>query len=80
MKVLRRAEQRNVIVDKAWYTESQINMFKSADYCFILTNDNDNLRISLLYADKIEVVYDKNFGVYTNEVVMNDGKRIRVLL
>ena len=79
MKVLRRAEQRNVIVDKYWYTEEEINMFKLADYCFTLTNNND-LRIDLSYADKLEVVYDKNYGSYTNEVVMNDGARIRVLL
>ena len=77
MKVLRRAEQRNVIVDKDWYTEEEINMFKLADYCFTLINDNNNLRIDLSYADKLEVVYD---GAYTNEVVMNDGTRIRVLL
>lgn len=80
MKVLRRAEQRNVIVDKDWYTEEEINMFKLADYCFTLINDNNNLRIDLSYADKLEVVYDKNYGAYTNEVVMNGGTRIRVLL
>lgn len=55
-------------------------MFKLADYCFTLINDNNNLRIALSYADKLEVVYDKNYGAYTNEVVMNDGTRIRVLL
>ena len=80
MKVLRRAEQKNVIVDKYWYTEEEINMLKLSDYCFILRNNNDSLRISLSYADKLEVVYDKNYGSYVNEVVMNDGKRIRVLL
>ena len=79
MKVLKRAEQRNVIVDKYWYTEEEINTFKLADYCFTL-NDNNSLRIDLSYADKLEVVYDKNYGAYTNEVVMLDGTRIRVLL
>lgn len=79
MKVLKRAEQRNVIVDKDWYTEEEINTFKLADYCFTL-NDNNILRIDLSYADKLEVVYDKSYGAYTNEVVMLDGTRIRVLL
>ena len=60
--------------------KKEINMFKLADYCFTLINDNDNLRIDLSYADKLEVVYDKNYGVYTNEVVMNDCTRIKVLL
>lgn len=79
MKVLKRAQQRNVIVDKYWYTEEEINTFKLADYCFTL-DGNDSLRIDLSYADKLEVVYDTRYGAYTNEVVMKDGKRIRVLL
>lgn len=46
----------------------------------MLTHDNDNLRIDLSYADKLEFVYDKNYGVYVNGVVMCDSTRIRVLL
>lgn len=80
MKVLKRAEQRNVIVDKSWYTEAEINALKSVNYCFMLTHDNDNLRIDLSYAGKLDIVYDKNYGVYVNELVMCDSTRIRVLL
>lgn len=80
MKVLKRAEQRNVVVNKEWYTEAEINAFKLADYCFTLASENDKLRIDLSYADKLEVVYDKNYGEYTNEAVMLDGTRIRILL
>ena len=31
-------------------------------------------------AEQRNVIVDKNYGVYTNEVVMYDGTRIRVLL
>lgn len=37
------------------YTEAEINALKSANYCFMLTHDNENLIIDLSYVDKLEV-------------------------
>lgn len=81
MKTLKKAEQRNVILKKDYYTIYQLNDMLKKDYIFTLekninindiyTNDID-IRISLHYAKEIKVVLD-NYGYYKNVVVMEDG-------
>lgn len=79
MKVLKNGIQRNVVIDKNYYTEKEMEVFEKADYSFTIYK-GDDLRIDLDCANKIEVVYDKENGRYANEVVLIDGSRIKVLL
>ena len=93
MKILKKAEQKNVEVNKDYYTLSQVNHL-------LLNNDvfyfNDNfeecstpldsvtiadavLRIFTENIDRLEVVLDE-FGDYTTMAYMKNGTKIYVEL
>ena len=79
MKVLKKAEQKNVCLDIKMYTESEINDLAYMGYIFRI-DDNDVWRVSLISCESISVKYVKESGVYTTVVKHIDGTELYVIL
>lgn len=94
MRILKKAEQKNFIVRRDFYTEDKLfEMYKSG---FIVSFDDyykervfnniDDIRsddIFRVFADnihEIKVIYLTEYGFYTNVAVMNNGENIFISL
>lgn len=93
MKILKRAEQHNVILNKDYYIPSEINEMLSARQVFYLTKDfkecyeelqswelqEKELRIFTEDLKEIKVKLD-DYGYYKNVAVDHNGKEYYVSL
>lgn len=79
MKVLKKAEQKNVCLDTEMYTEAEINDLVYKGYIFRI-DGNDVWRVSLLSCESISVKYVKGSGFYTTVVKHIDGTELYVIL
>lgn len=93
MKVLKKAEQKNVIIDESMYTEEEIKDFLYKGIAFFITENGntssdengyipkyDVVRISLTRVERLEVVYVDFLGYYTNVAILNNGDKIFISL
>ena len=92
MKVLKRATQKNVLVDSSWYRMSEINElidkhilytldadFKES-YEHINISNIDEVRLFLNKVKELKVIYNKEMECYATVAVLNDGNYIYVRL
>lgn len=82
MKILKKAEQKNFLVNRAYYTDNELeNLFNNGYLFFITVDDSDNkdYRISQQHIKEIKVILDE-YGFYTNVAVLNIGTEIYVEL
>lgn len=94
MKVLKRAEQKNFIVNKDMYTKSNIenlmyqgfvfwfdeNMSTRMDNVGRFTYEKTDFRIYAENIDEIKVVYNKEFGFYETVAILYNGDIIHITL
>lgn len=94
MRILKKAEQKNFIVRRDFYTEDKLfEMYESSfivsfddDYKERVFNNIDDIRsddIFRVFADnihEIKVIYLTEYGFYTNVAVMNNGENIFISL
>ena len=92
MKVLKRATQKNVLVDSGWYRMSEINELLDKHILFTLDDDFkesyehinisniDEVRLFLNKVKELKVIYNKEMGCYATVAVLNDGSYIYVRL
>ena len=90
MKTLKSAKQKNVLVDRVWYTVNEINELLDKHILFTFDNDFnvcyehinycdiDNLRLSLNKVNELKVIYNKEIECYATVAVLNDGNYIYV--
>lgn len=92
MKVLKSAEQKNVILNEGYYTGSQIReMLENKEICFFVeslqecydfskywNNDEQRLHIFLAKGDEIKVELDD--GLYTNVLIKANGNKYFIKL
>ncbi len=87
MKVLKSAEQKNIIIDTEMYTVPELlELFKYGcwylynneicqnedDYQWIYQTNKLELRISTSALNEIKVVYDKEFGFYATVATLKN--------
>ena len=92
MKVLKRATQKNVLVDSSWYRMSEINELLDKHILFTLDADFkesyehinisniDEVRLFLNNVKELKVIYNKEMERYATVAVLNDGNYIYVRL
>ena len=93
MKVLKKAEQKNVILDKDFYTAKQLfDLLSSREIFFIDENievsfnpmrafeDTECFRVSLNEVNELKVVYNKEYGFYETVATMKNGKILHVTI
>lgn len=85
MKVLKRAEQQNFVVDKSFYTEAELERlidfeYITPEYKIFPTTTNDGYRVFASDLKEVKVVYNKEFGFYENIAVTKNGKEIHITL
>ena len=74
MKVLKKADQKNVTLNTNYYTESQIDeMVKNLEICKFDTDKPITYRIFLSEVKELKVVLD-DYRFYTNVAVGKNGK------
>lgn len=93
MKIRKKAEQKNFVVDKDFYTEDELLLMSRQKIIFCL-DELFNIRFVTniyqvegccfrIFADmckEVKVVYDKDFGLYSTVVVTNNDQLIHVCL
>lgn len=63
MKVLKKAEQKNVIVDTDYLFQFEVqNLINSG--LAVVFDGTQNVRLFLEYVSELKVVYDNEFGLY----------------
>lgn len=88
MRVLKKAEQRNVVVDKDMYTEKDLKLmeakgFITSDKNIFAPNEDEeavNYRVFLDDCKDIKVIYNEEFGFYANVVTLKTGEEIYINL
>lgn len=87
MKVLKKAEQKNVVVDKDMYTEKDLKLmeakgFVTSDKNIFTCEDEEavNYRVFLDDCKDIKVIYNEEFGFYANVVTLKTGEEIYINL
>lgn len=93
MKILKNAEQRNMVVDKAFYTSAELReKFNSHLFMFIDTTnfdvcydydmvwDDTQIRIFTEDLQEIKVIYDKEYREYRTVGITTDGEVIAIQL
>lgn len=93
MKVLKNALQKNVILNKDFYTDYKIReLLNNKEICFFDDNFNENydyteyvrnfrepvLHLFLKQGDELKV--EENLGYYTNVLIKNDGSKYFIIL
>lgn len=74
MKVLKKALQRNVILNKEYYTENQIDeMIRNEEVFKISFDESDAVRISLEDVKELKVVLNE-YDFYTTVAVGKNDK------
>ena len=94
MKVLKRAEQKNVLVNRDYYTIDEINGYLDAHIFFTFNEkfessyehitsyalEDRTVRLFLEDVNELKVIYNKELQCYTNVAVLNNGTNIYVEL
>ena len=94
MKVLKSATQKNVLVNRDYYTVDEINGYLDARIFFTFNEKIDIsyehvtsyagedkiVRLFLKDVKELKVIYDREYQCYTNVAVLNDGTNIYVTL
>lgn len=92
MKVLKRATQKNVLVDSGWYRMSEINELLDKHIVFTLDDkfkesyehincsNIDDVRLFLNKVKELKVIYNREMECYATVAVLNDGNYIYVKL
>ena len=94
MKVLKRAEQKNVLVNRDYYTIDDINGYLDKHIFFTFNEKLDvsyehissyaledrTVRLFLEDVTELKVIYNREFKCYTNVAVLNNGTNIYVEL
>ena len=94
MKVLKRAEQKNVLVNRDYYTIDEINCYLDAHIFFTFNEkfeasyehitsyalEDRTVRLFLEDVNELKVIYNRELQWYTNVAVLNNGKNIYVEL
>ena len=94
MKVLKRAEQKNVLVNRDYYTIDEINCYLDEHIFFTFneklevsyehitsyTLEDRTVRLFLEDVTELKVIYNREFQCYTNVAVLNNGTNIYVEL
>ena len=92
MKVLKRAKQKNVLVDYGWYTVNEINELLDKHILFTLDDDFKesyehvnytdvkNVRLFLNKVKELKVIYNRVMECYTTVAVLDNGNYIYVRL
>ena len=94
MKVLKRAEQKNVLVNRDYYTIDEINYYLDKHTFFTFNEKIEvsyehissyalvdrTVRLFLEDVTELKVIYNKEFQCYTNVAVLNNGTNIYVEL
>ena len=93
MKVLKRAEQKNFVVNSDMYTYGEISMLLAFRYICHFDDDLNqnyefdkfhwNEKIYRVFAedvDEIKVVYNKEYGFYETIAIMKNGKTLHITL
>ena len=92
MKILKNASQRNVILNKEYYTRNDlIEMLDNKTIFFIdedceiscntvhvFDNPNEVYRVSLNDVNELKVVYNREFECYENVAIMKNGAILHV--
>lgn len=92
MKVLKNATQKNVMLDKDYYSRNDlIEMLDNKDIFFIdedydisfnsvhvFDNPDEVYRVSLNDVNELKVVYNKTYECYETVAVMKNGKTLHV--
>lgn len=83
MKPVKRAKQKNVAVDRSYYTDDQYAHLEDIigvfDIGFLCDEDEKNLRVVLSLVKDLKVVLDE-YGYYTTVAVMETGEQIYIEL
>lgn len=94
MKVLKRAEQKNVLVNCDYYTIDDINSYLDEHIFFTFNEklevsyehitlcplDDRTVRLFLEDVKELKVIYNMEFQCYTNVAVLDNGTNIYVEL
>ena len=82
MKPLKKAEQKNVIVDVMYYTNEEYKDLEDIDgvgTLKVFSEGSKELVVFLEYAKDLKVALDE-YGQYCNVAVMKSGETIHVIL
>lgn len=93
MKVLKNATQKNVILDRDYYTTNQLcdmlhleeifyidSEYNVSHNCMRAFDDTECFRVSLNMVNELKVVYNKEFENYETVAVMKNGEILHVIL
>lgn len=78
MKILKKAVQKNVMVETSYYTEAQMNEMFAEGKVFKIDED-DVYRVYTEHCSELKVELDK-YGYYVTVAVMKDGSKININL
>ncbi|MBR3591255.1 MAG: hypothetical protein IKL46_00145 [Clostridia bacterium] len=94
MKVLKRAEQKNFIIDKDMYSKHDIENLMYQGFVFWFDEnmgirmdvvegfkyDETVFRINAVNIDEIKVVYNKEYGFYETVAILYNGDMVHITL
>lgn len=94
MRILKKAEQKNFIVRRDFYTLDKLfemyeigyiysfdDKFDTVEYNSLYDiGDDDVFRVSADIINEIKVIYMTDFGFYTTIAVLNDGNKLFISL
>ena len=96
MKVLKNAEQKNVILDNDFYSWQQLRDMLNAEIIWYFDSDlrvsydasliywneysEKEFRVFLENVEELKVVYNKEFGFYETIAVLKNGIKLHVKL
>lgn len=94
MRILKKAEQKNFIVRRDFYTLDKLfemyeigyiysfdDKFDTVEYNSLYDiGDDDVFRVSADIINELKVIYMTDFGFYTNVAVLNDGNKLFISL
>lgn len=80
MKVLKKAKQKNAMVDTEMYSERELKNMEALGFIFKI-DENDVYRVGLSAGDELTVIYNEEYGFYCTVVKKNSlGLTIYVTL
>lgn len=94
MRILKKAEQKNFIVRRDFYTLDKLFEMYEIGYIYSFDDKFDTVEYNSLYdigdddvfivsadiINEIKVIYMTDFGFYTNVAVLNDGNKLFISL
>ena len=67
MKVLKKANQKNAMVDTEMYSERELKNMEALGFIFRI-DENDVYRVGLSTGDELTVIYNDDYGFYNTVV------------